>query len=85
MAKERKLILYGHEENGGTHLFVLDKKSPVTAGYPKVAKMPLNVSSLSSVDAMNVPAIAAAFAVTGFKKFSERRTRIAEEQKEKNK
>lgn len=85
MAKERKLILYGHEENGGTHLFVLDKKSPVAAGYPKVAKMPLNVSSLSSVDAMNVPAIAAAFAVTGFKKFSERRTRIAEEQKEKNK
>ena len=77
MAKEKKLKLYGYEENGGTHLFVLAKKDPTTFGYPKVAKKALK--GKASLDGeLGVPALAA-LAVVGFRKYSERRTRIETE------
>jgi formate dehydrogenase iron-sulfur subunit len=80
LAKEKKLALYGLEENGGTHLFVLAQKSLVAAGYPKVAARKIKVSGLDHGDPLAVPAVAAAMAVvTGFKKLSDRKAKIAAE------
>jgi len=79
MVKEKKLKLYGYVENGGTHLFVLAKEDPVKFGYPKVAKKALK--GKASLDGeLGVPALAA-LAVVGFKKYSERRSRIEAEAK----
>ena len=80
LAKEKKLALYGYEENGGTHLFILAKTSLTAAGYPKVAKAPVKRSALDTGDGLAVPAAAAAMAVMGFKKFADRKDRIAREE-----
>ncbi|HOG12275.1 MAG TPA: hypothetical protein PLR47_04710, partial [Smithellaceae bacterium] len=64
----------GYEENGGTHLFVLAKEDPVKFGYPKVAKKALKGKAALDGE-LGVPALAA-LAVVGFKKYSERRTRL---------
>jgi Fe-S-cluster-containing dehydrogenase component len=83
LAKKNKLNLYGLQENGGTHLFVLAKENPLAAGYPKVAKRTLKEKKVSMEGDLGVPAIAA-LAFTGLKKFSDRRARIeAETQKNK--
>jgi len=79
LAKEKKLKLYGKEENGGTQLFILAKEDPVKFGYPKVAKKALKGKASLDLD-LGVPAVAA-LAVTGFKKYSERRSRIEAEVK----
>lgn len=79
LAKEKKLKLYGKEENSGTHLFVLAKEDPVKFGYPKVAKKAIKGKASLDLD-IGVPAVAA-LAVVGFKKYSERRTRIETEAK----
>jgi len=83
-AKEKKLKLYGYTENGGTHLFVLSKQDPVAAGYPKVASKNGKSGSLDLGKGSVVP-VAAALALTGFKKFSDRRARIEAEEETKNK
>ncbi|MBP7341907.1 MAG: 4Fe-4S binding protein [Smithellaceae bacterium] len=83
LAKEKKLKLYGYEENGGTHLFVLAKEDPTTFGYPKVAKKALKGKALLDGE-LGVPALAA-LAVVGFKKYSERRTRLETETKKEKK
>ncbi len=83
LAKEKKLKLYGYEENGGTHLFVLAKEDPTKFGYPKVAKKALK-GKVSLDGGIGVPAMAA-LAVAGFKKYSERRTRIEAEAKKAKK
>ncbi|HOI74048.1 MAG TPA: 4Fe-4S dicluster domain-containing protein [Syntrophales bacterium] len=82
LAREKKLKLYGSEENGGTHLFVLTKEDPVAAGYPKVAKRMLKGGKASLDGDLGVPAMAA-LAVTGLKKFSERRARVEAEENNK--
>ncbi len=83
-AKEKKLKLYGYDESGGTHVFVLAKEDPVAAGYPKVQKKALKSGRASLDGGLGVPAVAV-LAVTGMKKFSERRARIeAETRKEKS-
>ena len=83
-AKEKKLKLYGYDESGGTHVFVLAKEDPVAAGYPKVQKKALKGGRASLDGGLGVPAVAV-LAVTGMKKFSERRARIeAETRKEKS-
>jgi formate dehydrogenase iron-sulfur subunit len=82
MAKKKKLNLYGLQENGGTHVFVLAEEDPVKFGYPKVAKKDLKKKAAFDGD-LGIPAIAA-LTVVGFKKFSERRSRIEAEEK-KNK
>ncbi len=82
LAKTKKLNLYGYEENGGTHLFVLAKENFAAAGYPKVAKRKINVGGVNLGDGLTVPAMAAAMAATGFKKLADRKDRIAKEEKE---
>ncbi|HQL01361.1 MAG TPA: hypothetical protein PK090_11355, partial [Smithellaceae bacterium] len=79
LAKEKKLKLYGKEENGGTHLFVLAKEDPVKFGYPKVARKAIKGKASLDLDP-GVPVVAA-LAVVGFKKYSERRSRIETEAK----
>jgi len=82
LAREKKLKLYGSEENGGTHLFVLAKEDPVAAGYPNVAKRMLKGGRASLDGNLGVP-VMAALAVTGLKKFSERRARVEAEENNK--
>lgn len=82
LAKKNKLKLYGYDEGGGTHLFILVKTAPAAAGYPKVAKKPVRTSGLGLGDIAAVPAIAA-LAVNGLKKFSERRAKVEAEEKKK--
>ncbi|MCE5211575.1 MAG: hypothetical protein LLG40_08480 [Deltaproteobacteria bacterium] len=82
LAREKKLKLYGYDENGGTHMFILAEEDPVKFGYPKVAKKALKRKAAFDGD-LGIPAIAA-LTVVGFKKFSERRSRIEAEEK-KNK
>jgi Fe-S-cluster-containing dehydrogenase component len=79
-AKKKKMNLYGLQENGGTHLFVLSKENPLAAGYPKVAKMAAKGKKVSLEGDLGVPAIAA-LAFTGLKKFSDRRSRVEAEAK----
>jgi Fe-S-cluster-containing dehydrogenase component len=80
LAKKNKLNLYGLQENGGTHLFVISKENPLAAGYPKVAKRTLAGKKTALEGDLGVPAVAA-LAYTGFKKFSDRRARIEAETK----
>ena len=40
LAKEKKLKLYGYEENGGTHLFVLAKEDPVSYTHLRAHETP---------------------------------------------
>jgi len=78
MAAKDKLMIYGMQENGGTHLFVLAKTDPVVFGYPKV---PAKVKKSASLgDALALPAIAAV-AFGGFTKFNERKARVKAEEK----
>ena len=79
-AAARKLILYGLQENGGTSLFILTKASPTAVGYPKVPKRALKIKKAGMETTLAVPAVAA-LAYAGFKKFSERRTRLEAENK----
>ncbi|NPU83009.1 MAG: 4Fe-4S binding protein [Syntrophaceae bacterium] len=79
-AKEKKLKLYGYDEGGGTHVFVLTKEDSAAAGYPNVQKKALKSGRASLDGGLGVPAMAV-LAVTGMKKFSERRARIEAETK----
>jgi len=80
MAKKGKLNIYGMQENGGTHLIVLAKENPLAAGYTKVAKKALTGKKTAVEGAIGVPAMAV-LALTGLKKFSDRRARIEAEEK----
>ncbi|MCG6536797.1 MAG: 4Fe-4S dicluster domain-containing protein [Syntrophales bacterium LBB04] len=80
LAKKNKLQVYGLDENGGTHLFILTKGSAVAMGYPKVAKKPPKAKKASMEGALALPGIAA-LAYAGFKKFSDRRSRVEAETK----
>jgi len=80
MAKKKKLNLYGFQENGGTHLFVLAEENPLAAGYPKVAKKALMKGKAALDGEFGLPAVAA-LALVGMKKYSERRSRIEAEAK----
>ena len=83
MAAKNKLNLYGFQENGGTHLFIIAKENPLLAGYPNVAKKALASKKAPLEGDLGVPAVAA-LAFMGLKKFSDRRTRVeAEEKKHK--
>jgi formate dehydrogenase iron-sulfur subunit len=68
-----KLKIYGLNENGGTHVIILAKADPVTLGYPKV-KGNLRAELITDIEA--APLVAGAL-YTGFKKYSERRTKVA--------
>lgn len=78
-AAKNNLKLYGAKENGGTHVFILAKNDPVQFGYPDVPTK--DIKKASTGNAFGVP-VMAAMAVGGFKKYSERRTRIEEQEKE---
>jgi Fe-S-cluster-containing dehydrogenase component len=80
MAAKGKLKLYGMQENGGTHLFVLSKTDPAVAGYPQVPAKDIKKKSAALGDTLAVPAIAAV-AFGGFTKFSERKARVKAEEK----
>lgn len=80
MAKKGKLNIYGLQENGGTHLIVLSKENPIAAGYPKVEKKALKGKKVAMEGDFGVPAVAV-LALTGLKKFSDRRARIEAEEK----
>jgi Fe-S-cluster-containing dehydrogenase component len=80
LAKKRKLQIYGLDENGGTHLFVLTKGSAVAMGYPKVAKKPLKANKASMEGPLALTGIAA-LAYAGLKKFDERKSRIEADRK----
>jgi len=84
LAKKNKLNLYGLQENGGTHLFVISKENPLAAGYPNVPKKASKGKTVSMEGDLGVPAIAA-LAFTGLKKFSDRRSRIEAEMKDTKK
>jgi Fe-S-cluster-containing dehydrogenase component len=79
-APTRKLHLYGLKENGGTSTFILSKAAPTALGYPEVPKGPLKVKKGGMESTLAAPALAA-LAFAGFKKFSERRSRIEVETK----
>jgi Fe-S-cluster-containing dehydrogenase component len=79
-AGARKLTLYGLQENGGTSLFILTKADPTALGYPKVPKRAVKVKTAGMETTLAVPAVAA-LAYAGFKKFSERRSRLEAEDK----
>jgi len=82
LAKKNKLQIYGADENGGTHLFILTKGSAVAMGYAKVAKKPLKVKT-SSLEASLALTGVAALAYAGFKKLSDRKSQVeAEKRKE---
>jgi len=79
-ASTRRLNLYGLQENGGTSLFILTKAQPSAVGYPKVPKRAVKVKTAGMETTLAAPAVAA-LAYAGFKKFSERRARLEEENK----
>jgi Fe-S-cluster-containing dehydrogenase component len=83
LAKKGKLTLYGAQEAGGTHLFILTKGDPVAMGYPKVAKKARAIKKASMEGTLAVPAIAA-IAYGGFMKLAERKDRIAAEKEKGN-
>jgi formate dehydrogenase iron-sulfur subunit len=76
LAAKGKLTVYGMQEAGGTHLFVIAKGDPVKAGYPAVAKMAMKTSS--SLDGLKVP-VMAGIVLGGLKKLSDRKESIAAE------
>ncbi|NPV30068.1 MAG: 4Fe-4S dicluster domain-containing protein [Firmicutes bacterium] len=77
IAAEEKLHLYGRAENGGTRLFVLTKEDPLAVGYPRVPRDPAGSREVKTVGGVVVGAAAvAALAYAGFKKYSERRSRM---------
>lgn len=78
LSKKRKLALYGLQEAGGTMLFVLFAGDPIKAGYPSVSKTAY-AAKIDSLD-LPLPAVAVA-AVVGLKKLSDRKARIAAEEK----
>ena len=82
LAAKNNLKIYGMKENGGTHVFVLAKNEPVSFGYPKVAAKNIK-KKVSMSDTVTVPTAIAAVAIGGFKKFSERRTRIEAQERDK--
>lgn len=78
LAKKSKLTLYGAQEAGGTHFFVLVKGSPAAAGYPGVAKKAKPAKKSSLERELGVP-VMAALAIGGLKKLADRKERIAAE------
>ncbi len=81
LAKKEKLNLYGSAEAGGTHMFILTQGDAKKMGYPAVAKKPAKAKKVS-MDNMGLPVVAA-LAIGGFKKLSDRKDRIAAEEKKK--
>lgn len=82
-ATKGKLKTFGAEENGGTHLIVLTRADAIAIGYPKVEKVKKAKAKKASMEAgLAAPALAA-LAYTGFKKFTERKERIASEKEGK--
>jgi formate dehydrogenase iron-sulfur subunit len=82
LAKKYKLQVYGIDENGGTHLFVLTKGEASAMGYPKVGKRPLKVNKASMEGSLVLTGIAA-LAYTGLKKLSDRKDRVEAEARKK--
>lgn len=82
LAAKNNLKIYGMNENGGTHVFVLAKADPVSFGYPKVPVKDIT-KSVSMGENFTVPTAIAAVAIGGFKKFSERRARVENQEKDK--
>ncbi len=72
LAADKKLKIYGMNENGGTHLIILTKADPVALGYPKVAKK--HLAELTG-DLTALPLVAGAL-YAGFKKYSDRRATV---------
>lgn len=72
-AAEQNLHLYGLKENGGGHFFVLSRSAAVESGYPDVAFCPVQRMRPSQA---GMTVAAAALALGGLKKFSDRRHRI---------
>ncbi|OPY74802.1 MAG: Anaerobic dimethyl sulfoxide reductase chain B [Syntrophorhabdus sp. PtaU1.Bin153] len=78
LAAKRKLTLYGMQEAGGTHLFVLTEGDPVKAGYPAVAKRAVKMKALPADGLVRVPVVAG-LVLGGLKKLSDRKESIASE------
>jgi formate dehydrogenase iron-sulfur subunit len=78
LAAKGKLTLYGMQEAGGTHVFVLVKGDPVKAGYPAVAKKGAKTQKSSVDDFIKVP-VMAGIVLGGLKKLSDRKESIASE------
>ncbi len=75
-AADKKLKIYGLNENGGTHVIILTKADPVALGYPKVATRHLANLELP---------LAAGALYLGFKTFSDRREAVEKAEKEQTK
>lgn len=78
LAAKGKLTLYGMQETGGTHLFVLMNGDPIKAGYPVVAKRPAKGKTSSLGGLTGVP-VMAGIVLGGLKKLSDRKESIASE------
>ncbi|PKN64981.1 MAG: hypothetical protein CVU57_12715 [Deltaproteobacteria bacterium HGW-Deltaproteobacteria-15] len=81
LSSRNGLNTYGLEE--GTHLIVLSKESPISAGFPKPVKKAAKGSHVAPDRSIAVPGIAA-LALGGFMKFSNRMERIKMEEETKN-
>lgn len=81
LATKGKLTLYGMQEAGGTHLFVLVKGDSVKAGYPSVARKALKTMKSSADGLIKVP-VMAGLVLGGLKKLSERKESISNEKDE---
>ncbi|HNY64601.1 MAG TPA: 4Fe-4S dicluster domain-containing protein [Deltaproteobacteria bacterium] len=75
LAAKGKLKIYGMNENGGTHLFVLAKVDPVKFGYPKVAAKTIKAGV--SMNDLSLPTAIAAMAIGGLRKLDERKAQVA--------
>ena len=75
IATKGKLTLYGMEEAGGTHTFVLAKGDPVKAGYPAVAKKTVKIKKSSANGLINMP-VMAGIVLGGLKVLSNRKESI---------
>jgi Fe-S-cluster-containing dehydrogenase component len=78
LAAKGKLKVYGLQEAGGTHLFVVIREDPLKAGYPAVAKRPAKAGKASLEGLFGMP-VAAAIAIGGLKKLSDRKEKVTAE------
>jgi hypothetical protein len=78
LAAKGKLTLYGMQEAGGTHLFVLTNGDPVKEGYPAVAKKP-GKGKTSSLGGLTGVPVMAGIVLGGLKKLSDRKESITSE------
>lgn len=79
LAAKGKLTLYGMEEAGGTHLFVLVKGDAARAGYPAVAKKAGKTKKSSADGIIKVP-LMAGIVLGGLKKLSDRKETMSAEE-----